>query len=63
MKDGIASKVTQIQIKYRNTMLMLEKKNGGGCTVTTFFDICSEIVGGSPETESMSSGREAFNQT
>ena len=36
MKDGIASKVTQIQIKYRNTMLMLEKKMVVGALLQLF---------------------------
>ena len=54
MKDRNASQVRQIRIKYRNT-IDGGRGSGGGCIVTTFFDICSEIWAVSPLTESMSS--------
>ena len=42
-KDRIASKIKLVQNKYRNA-LDLEKQNGAGRIVATFYNICNEIL-------------------
>ena len=55
MREKIAAKIKQMRVSYRKALDYC-KQSGGGRVVATFFDLCNQILSGSPATESMSSG-------
>ena len=55
MREKIAAKIKQMRVSYRKALDSC-KQSGGGRVVATFFDLCNQILSGSPATESMSSG-------
>ena len=54
-RERIASKIKDIRKTY-NRAVDPGKKSGGGKTVETFYDVCSEIWGGCPATKSLEHG-------
>ena len=54
-RERIASKIKDVRKTY-NRAVDSGKKSGGGKTVETFYDVCSEIWDGCPATTSLEHG-------